>query len=200
MNDREQTIAIYRTRALELAEHFNGFGSRKDDVNRAFDFLRKPDVRVIEIGCGNGRDAKDILARTKHYVGIDISEGMIALARTNNPTGTFEVADFTTYALPQGTDLVFAFAALLHSNREEVEQVFSRIHPALSPGGLLYLTLKYGPYQKFIKHDAYGDRVFYLYTPEDIRVLAGNGFRSVYEDLQTIGHTRWFTIALRKSF
>lgn len=199
MNDRERTIDTYRKSAAALAAHFNAIGSRKADIDRAFSFLRKQNPKVIEIGCGNGRDAETILAHALDYAGFDVSEEMIELARARNPTGRFEVADLATYTFPEGTDLVFAFASLLHSCREEVRNVLGRIRRALHPGGVVYLSLKHGVHQEVVKKDAHGVRLFFLYTPADIRECAGDGYRMMYQDIQTIGHTRWCTIALQKT-
>lgn len=198
MDPREETIQTYRTSAPALAAYFDGIGSRKADVDRAFSFIRGENLRVVEIGCGNGRDAGDILAHTDHYLGFDISEGMIELARATNPAGRFEVADLRTYVFPHDIDLVFAFASLLHSDREKVRNLLSRVHRALPPNGIVYISLKEGAYREIVKEDAHGVRVFFLYTPNEIRALAGTGYRTVYEDMQTVGHTRWFTIALQK--
>ena len=198
MNDRQQTIAVYDNKAKELADYFNGIGRRKTDIDKALSFINKPNPKVIEIGCGNGRDAEEILKHTNDYVGMDVSTGMIALAKKAIPTATFEVADIATYNFPPNTDIIFSFASLLHSDKHEVSDVISRAYEALSPNGIFYISLKYDTYQKKIKSDEYGERVFYFYTPEDIKELADKRFATVHEDTQVIGDTKWFTIALQR--
>lgn len=198
MNDKQVTINTYNQKAVELAEYFNGMGSRRADIKKAFSLIGNSNPRVIEIGCGNGRDAIEITKLTNNYLGTDVSEAMIELAKANCPQAKFEVADLEDYDLPANTDILFAFASLLHSDKENVKQFLHRSHPKLSDEGVIYISLKYSDYKGEMKHDQFGDRMFYYYSPEDIRALAQGKFKSVYEDTQQIGNTKWFTMALRK--
>jgi len=88
-----QTLHTYNKSAKQLADKFAGIGSRKADVKRAFELRGKANPRVLELGCGDGRDAKEILKGTKNYAGIDYSSELIELARAKNPKTKFEVRD-----------------------------------------------------------------------------------------------------------
>ncbi len=50
-----------------------------------------PGMRVLDVGCGNGSMAGELIGRGCHVVGIDLSEEGIALARQNHPQARFEV-------------------------------------------------------------------------------------------------------------
>src|SRR5215510_13417642 len=54
-----------------------------DALQRLLQFIVPPGRRVLDIGCGNG----DLLAglRPSLGVGIDLSEGMLSLARSKHP-------------------------------------------------------------------------------------------------------------------
>jgi SAM-dependent methyltransferase len=198
MNGRLATIETYRKNGPEMAKYFATIISRKGDVERAFSFVGKKSPLVVEIGCGGGRDAKEIIARTNQYFGMDVSESMIEVAKGNNPTGQFEVGDLASFKFPQNTDIIFSFASLLHSDNKEVAQILDSGFKALSKGGVFYISLKQGHYHKFLKKDRWGTRVFYFYQPEDIIKLAPKKFKSIYVDTQVIGETDWFTIVLQK--
>lgn len=199
MDPKEQTIQTYRRSAKELAAYFRGIGSRTADIERAFGLCGKQKPAVVELGCGDGRDAQEILLHTDRYLGMDISPELLDLARELNPQGRFVVGDLATYEIPSKTDIVFAFASLLHSDREEAAHVMRRVHAALTESGILYLSLKEAPYQSRAKVDRYGIRTFYFYEASDIEAMGEGLYTTVHMDHQVIGETPWFTMALRKT-
>jgi len=198
---RQRTIDTYNNSAKELAEYFRGIGSRIKDIDLAIELAGSPiGPQILEIGCGDGRDAKEMVKRTKHYVGFDISEELIKLAREHVPEGRFEVADAVTYDYPQGLDVVFAFASLLHLNKEEIATVLEKAHTSLKPGGVFFISLKLAnEYTEKIKEDRFGTRQFYFYNPDIIKELAGDMYEVAKIDggFITVGNTEWFEIALR---
>ena len=196
----EQTIRTYDESAEALAEYFKGIGPRIHDIEKGLKLAHAgPEARVVEIGCGDGRDATEIAKRVGWYEGFDPSEGLLALAREHLPQTSFIVADALSYTYPDALDVVFSFASLLHSPKEDVEKVFVLVADALKEGGIFYISLKerheYGMEDKV---DKYGTRTFYFYTSDILKNLADNRLKAVYEDHQHIGNTEWFTMAFRK--
>lgn len=197
---KAQTVDTYNASAETIAEKFDRMGSRIADVRKAFSYVTAEKPRVVEIGCGNGRDAEAVLQCTDSYVGFDISEKMIELARQKVPHATFEVADTETYAFPKGTDVVLSFASLLHSPKEAVRSILANVRASLNDGGIILLSLKEADaYREEIVTDDFGTRTFYLYTPAVIEELAGDGYEKVFEDHQDKGIWKWFTLILRKT-
>lgn len=198
MDKKAETVATYDATAVEMAKKFRDIGARVKDIEKGFTLVQKQNPNVLEIGCGDGRDAKEILKRTKSYLGVDISRSMIDVAREYVPEGKFEVEDIENYNFPKDLDLIFSFASLLHSNRDSVQQVLANAHAALTEGGIFYISLKYDVYHEGSKTDEFGTRTYYFYTPEDIKTLAGSGYAAVEEDVQDLRGQKWFTIALKK--
>ncbi len=81
MDWHSKNIEVYNKSANELAERFSGIGSRVEDIDRAL-LLADSVVgaRVVEIGCGDGRDAVEIVKRAKWYQGFDPSVGLLNIA------------------------------------------------------------------------------------------------------------------------
>lgn len=200
MQQRQQTVDTYNKSAAALAEYFRGIGPRVKYIDLAFRLAGNPDnAKVLEIGCGDGRDAKAIFERTTNYTGFDISERLIALAQSNVPGAHFEVADAATYQMPHKLDVIFAFASLLHLSKEEVADVLMRAHNALRLGGIFYISVKYrATYESEVITDQYGQRLFYFYSPELIAQLAGPGYEVVASSREAHGKTEWVETALRK--
>lgn len=78
-------------------------GARVGDIEQVFSYIQKSSPKVIEIGCGNGRDAREILTHTSEYLGIDVSGGMIRLAKEDLPEAheKFIVADVESFEFPE---------------------------------------------------------------------------------------------------
>lgn len=197
MDKKSQTVATYDATAHDMAQKFRASGARVMDIEKALELIKKPNPNVVEIGCGDGRDAKEIVKRTTNYLGVDISESMVALAREYVPEGKFEVVDVEQYQFPHNTDLIISFASLLHSDKQHLAQILSRAHGALRDGGIFYISLKYGTYREEEKSDRFGIRTFYYYLPEDIEEL-GKNYSVIWQDIQELRGQTWFTIVLRK--
>lgn len=198
---RRQTVETYNNSANDFVEHFKGIGPRNKDVDLVFNLLGNPkEASVLEIGCGDGRDAKEIVKHGGSYLGVDISKNLIDIARRTAPAGRFEVADVTRYEFPQNLDAVFAFASLLHLSKEENATLFQRVHSALKPGGIFYLSLKYRPhYQQSLQHDRFGTRLFYFYSDKDIQDLAKDYFTTEVNYIAQKGKNEWLEVALRSN-
>ena len=200
---KQETVNTYNKSAKELAEYFRGIGSRTSDIDLAMKLAGKPkNASVLEIGCGDGRDAKEIVARTPNYTGFDISSALIKLAQAHVPGAHFEVADAITYQYgSENFDVVFAFASLLHLSKDEVQDVLKKVHAALKPGGTFFISLKLaGTYLEQVKEDRFGTRMFYFYNPDIIEKLAGNRYEVAEQGggFVAAGNTEWFEMALRK--
>jgi SAM-dependent methyltransferase len=200
MDSATQTIDTYNKSAKELAEKFRGIGARTDDIELALDLAGVgKDARVVEIGCGDGRDAEEIVQRVAWYEGVDPSDGLLDIAKSRLPETLFITATATSYDYPDNLDVVYAFASLLHVDREDLKSVFSIVALALNEGGIFYISLKErSEYTEELQEDQFGTRTFYYYNPAVIKEIAGESFESVHEGHQTIGSTDWFTIALKK--
>lgn len=202
MNWKEKTVETYNKSAKELAEYFRGIGSREKDIDLAIKLAGQPNnPMILEIGCGDGRDAKEILKRTKYYKGFDISNKLVEIAREYVPGASIEVADAVNYDYPDKLDVVLAFASLLHLNKSDVKTVLKKVHKALKKGGTFMISLKLADsYKEEVKEDKFGARMFYFYNPQIIEELAGPDYKVVASttDFKASNKTKWFEITLRK--
>jgi len=181
-----------------MADKFNTIGARLVDIERGFSYVATKNPFVLEIGCGNGRDALEILKRTDRFLGIDISESMIELAKRTAPEVAFAVADIEQFAFPPDIDLIFSFASLLHSDLASIDRILSSASNSLTEGGVFYISLKYGEGQ-VTKTDEFGIRTFYFYKPDDIHSLMRGNYTVLWEDVHDLRGQKWFSIALRRT-
>ena len=127
----------------------------------------RPDMEVLEFGCGTGSTAIAHAPHVKHIRAIDISSKMIEIAQGKAAAGniknvTFERSTIDDISVPDQTfDAVLGLNILhLLDNREGA---IARVHRMLKPGGIFVTsTACLGDTMKFLKFVAPIGRVFGL--------------------------------------
>lgn len=197
---RQETRDTYDQSADRLSRHYDQIGSRDGDIDLAFTLVgNRKNAQVLELGCGNGRDARAMLRHTSNYIGIDTSEKMISIARTKVPEGTFVVADSVEYDYGGPYDIVFAFALFRHLNLEEVTVVLKKAAAALKPGGVFYISSMLDEsYQQTSRNDTFGKRDMYLYHPRVILKRCPPTLKKVQEIYDHIDGKEWFELVFQK--
>ncbi|GAA1575301.1 MULTISPECIES: class I SAM-dependent methyltransferase [Kribbella] len=100
---------------------------------------------VADIGCGSGRVTTLLAGLGLDAFGIDLSPGMVALARRNYPELRFEEGSLLALDLPEAElGGVLAFYSIIHTPWELRAQVFAEFHRVLAPGGVLMLAFQVG--------------------------------------------------------
>jgi SAM-dependent methyltransferase len=98
---------------------------------------------VADVGCGPGHVARYLHDRGVRMLGIDLSPGMIAWARTRSPAIEFRVGDMRALDLPDGALAgIVAFYSLIHIG--EREMVPTGAVPSPGPGGLILIAFHIG--------------------------------------------------------
>lgn len=200
MDKKTKTINSYNNQAKLFAQKFDNLGARLDDIKEIFSFLKKANPHILEIGCGNGRDAQELIKHTNNYLGIDIAEKMIELAREKVPQANFLVADIENYKFPANLDLIFASASLIHLPKEKLKQVLVNASSALNKKGIFYLSMKHSDrYREDRQIDEFGDRTFYLYSQSDIDNLAID-FNILKNEVNDFFGKKFLEVILEKKF
>ncbi len=126
--------------------------------------------RVLDLGCGPGRDI-DYLAQLGCWgVGLDLSPGMLVEARRRFPAAPLVQADLRSVPLADGTfDGVWACASLLHLPRCQLPIALAQIARLLKrPGGVLYLALKDGQGEQWLADHKGHRRLFSFYQFSEV--------------------------------
>jgi len=144
-----QAIAYYDRHAVELADSYEGISFEDTHPALAQMLVGKPQLRVLDIGAGTGRDAAAIARLGHHVVAIDPSANMLKLARTLHPDPRIA---WLSDALPrlakvqgQTFDIVLLSAVWMHIPPAERPRAFRQIAALIAPNGSIYISLRMGP-------------------------------------------------------
>ena len=103
------------------------------------DLLPPPGRLTVEVGCGEGRVARELLARGHRVIGFDASERLVEAARTGSPPVDARAADATALPLGDGAaDLVVASMVLVVL--DDLDGAMSEMARVLEPGGRLCVS------------------------------------------------------------
>jgi SAM-dependent methyltransferase len=132
------------------------------------------DGPVGDLGCGTGRITTYLDSLGLDAFGIDLSPGMVEVARKEYPSLRFEVGSLFDLDL-KDDELAGALAwySLVHTPREDLPAVFAELHRVVRPGGYLLHAFKVGTGGYHVDH-AYGhdlDLDVYCYEPAEITTL-----------------------------
>jgi SAM-dependent methyltransferase len=95
--------------------------------------------RLLDVGCGTGSSALPMLARGYDDVGVDVSPGMLSLAREKlGPDVRLEPADMRRLPVLGAFDLVWSVAdGVNYLAPDELVSAFEGFRRNLAPGGLV---------------------------------------------------------------
>ena len=98
---------------------------------------------ALDLACGTGVLCEILHQNGIHTTGMDLSEGMIAIARQRNSHIHYDVADMITYRPDTRFDLVTCTGdAINHiADLADVAQIFRNVYDCLNPGGYFVFDL-----------------------------------------------------------
>lgn len=101
---------------------------------------------MLDWGCGSGRDSLAMMRAGYDVVAVDLSDAMADA--TEALTGlTVRRESFADLADEGVFDGIWASASLLHVPSEGLQGILARAARALKPGGVLYVSFKYGDFE-----------------------------------------------------
>ena len=156
--------------------------------------------KILDFGCGSGRDAKYFL--TKGY-DVEATDGSESLCKIASENAGIEVRKMLFSELDEYEryDGIWACASILHLTKDELRDVIPKMIRAVKPGGYIYTSFKYGDFEGYR-----GDRFFKYFTEDSF-----NEFITDYSGIQIVeewitsdvrpgrGDEKWLNIILQKS-
>ena len=175
----------------------------KADMSKLYDIFLKNlpynQGKILDLGCGSGRDSKYFLNSGFKVVAMDISEELGKRASEYIGQKVI-IQDMRELNYQDEFIGIWACASLLHLDEDEIIETLRKIFKSLKRDGIVYISFKYGDknyekdgrkftcftYEKFIKiGKELENKILQWFITEDVRADRKN--------------EKWFNIVLKKS-
>jgi SAM-dependent methyltransferase/SOS-response transcriptional repressor LexA len=164
-----KTATFYAQNANQLALQYSAGSS---EIENRLSTVCARSQKILDVGCGTGRDLAFFLSRGKDAVGLDPCEEMLAVARETLKANGFSARNrLFEGALPHlsqfgnaAFDAVLCSAVLMHLPEEELFDAVFGLRQILRPGGTLLISVpaKRDDVDATSKRDKFGRLFNYL--------------------------------------
>ena len=197
----QQTIDAYDQNAVAWAGSRNKKGVWGNEKMKFYKYL--PKGKIIEVGSGGGRDAKELIAHGYDYTGTDVSKELLEEAKKNNPEATFLLQSVYELDFPDETfDGFWASAVLLHIPKDRIEEALNSIYRILKPGAIGFISLKKGEGERFVEGDHVGiqyKRFFSFFELDEFsKMLKRNSFEILESYVFDHSNKKWLAFFVKK--
>ena len=139
----DTTLAYYTARWKDLVRRYESADVL--DLHALLASSFPPGARLLELGCGSGRDAAHMLASGFDVTASDAVQEMIDAAAAYHPALAGRLCRL---CMPRDLtpslgsfDGVYAVATFMHLTRPAIQDLFSRIRHILIPEGRLFFSV-----------------------------------------------------------
>lgn len=155
--------------------------------------------KILDFGCGSGRDAKYFIS--KGY-DVDATDGSEELCKIASEYTGIQVKQMLFEGLDEVEeyDGIWACASILHVEKKQLPEIIKKIAIATKKGGIVYTSFKYGEFEGIRN-----GRFFTDLTEESFEELLRKVPELAIEKLWISadvragrGEERWLNIVLRK--
>lgn len=163
LSDEEQTtLNSYNSIATDWSAKNSDPDFWKEEFTKFSLFL--PAGKILDVGCGTGRDSEYFTQHGYEYYGIDASEKMLSIASETHPGVMFYLQNFYELQFAdESFDGFWAAASLLHVPKEKVSQPLEEINRVCKPGAIGFIGIKEGEGMGMVEWEDMGQERFYAY-------------------------------------
>lgn len=135
-----RTLGHYEANAERFWE-----GTRDHDVTQNYAAMldalgNRPGLRILDFGCGPGRDLAALRAMGHEPTGLDGCEAFVAMARAHSGAAVLHQSFFDLDLPLEHFDAIFANASLFHVPRALLSEVLAKLRQCLRSNGVLFCS------------------------------------------------------------
>jgi ubiquinone/menaquinone biosynthesis C-methylase UbiE len=201
MKDKFKEAVKTYNKIAEIYSEFTKNQVMQFQLSKFSSFL--PGKKILDVGCGPGRDSGYFVEDGFDVVGVDASEAFIKIAKKEVKGAKFKVMDFRKLDFKDNSfDGLWNMASLVHINRKEMPKLLKDFYRVLSPKGVIYISVREGEGDKEVRQEKYKNepRHFFYYTEEEFKqYLEDSGFLIIESEVVTLDSgKKWLEIFARK--
>jgi len=167
----EQPEKFYSRGAKQFAQNYSIENMPEAYIGLLDEFSEKVNEgKVLDAGCGPGRDTQYLTEKGLNVTGIDLAEGMIQHAKENKK-GKFRLMNVKDLEFPKNEfDGIWCNTVIHFFPPEQMPEVIGELKRVLKPGGTVYISLKIGN-GTFMREKYDNEVKQYLVTEEKARKM-----------------------------
>lgn len=156
----EATIEYYNKNLNSYVERT--FNVKMDEIRRRFLRHLPKNAKILDAGCGPGRDALAFHLQGYNVLGFDAAHQMVKYVNEELKIPAVQ-GYFQDMQFSNEFDGIWASASLVHVAPNDLKEVLHRFQKALKPAGVLAISFKYG---EGVKTE--GERTFTYMTEKSL--------------------------------
>lgn len=141
MSKENKTLDYYNNNAEEFCQ--STVDADMSVCYQMFEKYLKPGAKILDLGCGSGRDSKYFLNKGYDVTAIDGSQEICKYA-SEYLQRSVQCVRFDDMKFQDEFDGVWACASLLHVEADKLIDVMKKVWNSLKTDGILYASFKYG--------------------------------------------------------
>ncbi len=183
----EETIKWYDENAPQYAKKSIEHSSIDKKQLDEFSSLIPAGGKVLDAGCGAGRDTNLFQEKGFDAIGLDISKNIIKAAQNSFPNARFIEGDILYLPFQNNTfDAVWAHAAIVHFDKDkQIKKALSEFFRTLKQNGVIHVLVrareKAGKKSEFKEDSISGQERYYRnFTKNELEeFLSNSGFNNI---------------------
>ncbi len=156
----------------------------------------KKNARILDIGCGPGRDIKYFIENGYTAVGIEPSKSLANYALDYTGSSIFE-GTLDSFSSDDKFDGVWACASLLHIKTSDLASSFQKIADLMNEGAIFYCSFKYGEFEGERNGRFFNDQTLETiskFIPNELTLIKD----WITEDKRPDRDERWLNLIFKK--
>lgn len=194
----KETIQTYEGYANAYESKWGNYSGLENIADNFISYLNGK--KVLDVGCGPGRDSKYLYDKGFEVVGIDLTNNFLEIAKAKVPRAKFYKMDMRNLGFKnQSFNGIWCNGAFLHIPKNQNNKTLKEFYRVLKPEGIMYLSVKLGEGEKIVEKDYWkGRKLFIYYLENEISdLLKNNGFEIINTTIKK-QEEEWINIIAKK--
>jgi len=195
-----QTLALFDKFAEQYAD-LTFQNILQYELNNFISLLPK-NARILDVGCGSGKDVQYFIDYGFQAVGIDASENMIKEAKKKVADGDFKIMNLFSLDFPKESfDAAWVLDTVSFIDKADMPKFLSSIYDVLKNSAVIFISARQGVGETEIEYEKLGNskiNIAFFYQEEMEELLGKNGFEILNLFTQDGEEFTWINVYARK--